>query len=96
MIKKDTRVIAIKKQISTDLGGEVAILHLESGVYYSLNEVGARIWAFIQQSRSVNEVLAALANRYKVESKEIEPDLFAFLEDLRVANLILVENGSHT
>ena len=96
MIDKDSRVVAIKKQISTELGGEVAILHLDSGIYYSLNEVGAGIWAFIQRSRSVNEILTALSNRYKVTPKECERDLFVFLEDLQAENLIQVENGSDT
>ena len=96
MIDKHTRVVAIKKQISTDLGGEVAVLHLESGIYYSLNAVGARIWTFIQNSRTVDDVLVDLAEAYKVAPREIRPELIAFLEDLRAENLILVENVSPT
>lgn len=95
MIDKDTRVVAIKRQISTDLGGEIAILHLDSGVYYSLNEAGARIWALIQGSRLVSDVLVTLVNDYEVAPQIVERDLFSFLEELRDENLIRVENGSH-
>lgn len=96
MITKDSRVVATKKQLSTDLGGEIAILHLEGGIYYSLNEVGAKIWALIQEPRSVQEVLAIMLDEYEVAAEECERDLFAILEVLRDENLIQVENGSHT
>jgi hypothetical protein len=40
-MSSDSIVVAAKDQVSSDLGGEVAILDLKVGVYYGLDEVGA-------------------------------------------------------
>ena len=41
-------IVTATDQVSADLAGEAVILNLESGVYYSLDEVGAYIWSLIQ------------------------------------------------
>ena len=52
----DSVVTATRDQVSCDLAGEAAILHLRSGTYYGLNAIGARIWALLQQPTSVAHV----------------------------------------
>jgi hypothetical protein len=94
MITKESTVTAVKDQVSTNLGGEVAVLHLVSGVYYSLNEVGARIWELIQESQPVGQILATLLEEYDVAADVCERHLLAILEELRKEKLIRVENGS--
>ena len=96
MITKDSIVVAVRAHVSTDLGGEVAILHLTSGVYYSLNEVGARVWDLIQESRSVGNVLDALLEEYDVAAEDCQRHLVAILEELQEENLIQVKNGTHS
>ena len=41
-------VVVTKDQVSADLSGEAAILNLKSGIYYGLDNVGARIWTLVQ------------------------------------------------
>ena len=50
-ILESSVVVASPDQISSDLGDEAVILNLKSGVYHGLNEVGAKVWAFIQQAK---------------------------------------------
>ena len=51
----DPVVVAARQQISCDLADEVAILNLESGVYYGIDAVGALIWNLVQQPRTRSE-----------------------------------------
>ena len=83
-------VVASKNQISNDLGGEAAILDLEAGVYYGLDEVGARIWELIQEPRAANEVRDVLLAEYDVEPERCEHDLLALLQRLADEGLIEV------
>ena len=94
MISSDSVIVAVRDQVSTDLGGGTAILHLKSGLYYSLNEVGARVWELIQESRTVEDVLAMLLDEYDVPREECERHLLAVLQQLREEELIRVSNGS--
>ena len=81
-------VVAAKNQVSADLAGEAVILNLESGVYYSLDDVGAYIWSLIQEPRTVNEIRDAILEEYEVEPDRCERDIVALLEQLADAGLI--------
>lgn len=93
MILKRSIVAAAPEQISSDLGGEVVILHLKKGVYYGLDEVGARIWELIQEPRTVGYVQEVLMAEYDVEAECCERDLLDILKHLASEDLITVDNG---
>ena len=92
MVSGDSTVVAAKDQVSSDLGGEVAILDLKAGVYYGLDAVGARIWSLIQKPRTVNEIRDILLEEYEVEPERCEHDLLALLRRLADEGLVEVRN----
>ena len=79
-----------KEQVSCDLASEAAILNLQTGLYYGLDPLGARIWNLIQQPRTVGDVLQVLLKEYKVDSERCERDLFGLLQELAAEGLIEV------
>ena len=81
-------VAAVKDQVSADLAGEAAILHLKSGIYYGLDPVGARIWQLLKTPRKVSQIRDALVEEYDVETQTCEKDLAALLEKLHEEQLI--------
>ena len=85
-------VVAAKDQVSTDLAGEAVILSLESGVYYSLDAGGARIWSLIEEPRTVNEIRDAILEEYEVEPDRCEHDIVALLEQLADVGLIEIRD----
>ena len=87
-----SRVVAARDQVSCDVGGEAAILQLASGVYYSLDAVGSRIWALLQSLRSVREIRDTLVAEYDVPADRCERDLLGLLEALAGAQLIDVQD----
>ena len=91
MVSGDSTVVAAKDQVSSDLGGEVAILDLKAGVYYGLDAVGARIWSLIQEPRTVNEIRDILLEEYEVEPERCERDLLVLLQRLADEGIIEVE-----
>lgn len=85
-------VVATKDQVSSDLGGEAAILNLEAGTYYGLDAVGARIWSLIQEPRTVEGIRDVLVSEYEVESDRCEGDLIALLQGLVDEGLVEVRD----
>jgi len=92
VVSGSSTVVAAKDQVSSDLGGEVAILDLKAGVYYGLDAVGARIWSFIQEPRTVNEIRDILLEEYDVEPERCERDLLVLLRRLADEGLVEVRN----
>ena len=87
-------VHVIKDQVSCDLGGEAAILHVRKGMYYGLDPVGARVWELLQEPRSVQEIEESLLKEFEVEPARCETDLFALLQKLLDEDLIEVREPS--
>jgi hypothetical protein len=87
-------VAAAKGHVSSDLAGETSILNIKSGVYYSLDPVGARVWSLIQKPREVAEIQNVIASEYDVEPERSARDVVALLEALRAQGLIEVKESS--
>ena len=87
----DHSVVAISsRQISSAMGAEQAILQLDSGKYFGLNPVGARVWQLVAEPRKVGEILATLLAEYEVPADRCRADLLAVLRQLHAAGLIEV------
>lgn len=89
---RDSIIRAAGEQVSCDLAGEAAILNLRSGQYFSLNDVGTRIWNLIQEPKTVGAVLESVLAEYDVEPDRIERDLLALFENMATHGLIEIEN----
>lgn len=93
MVSRNSTVVATRDQVSSDLKGEVAILDLKAGVYYGLDEVGARIWNLLQEPKIVSEIRNTLLEEYDVEPDRCERDLLALLQRLADEGLVEVEDA---
>jgi hypothetical protein len=89
-------VVATRDQVSSDLGGEAAILDLKSETYYGLNSVAARVWQLIRTPTTAREVWEAVAAEYDVEADRCERDVLALLQKLADAGLVDVANETPT
>lgn len=92
-IRDDSVVTVSSRQISSAMGAEQAILQLDSGKYFGLNPVGARVWQLAAEPRSVGEILATLLAEYEVPAERCRADLLAVLRQLQAAGLIEVRNS---
>jgi len=84
----DSLVRVSSNQVYSRLGDEVAILELDRGVYYGLNDTGSFLWNLMQKPVRVNEMRAALVEEFDVDADTAEKDLLRVLADLRDAGLI--------
>jgi hypothetical protein len=70
--------------------GEVVLLDLKSGVYYSLNEAGAELWKLIGGEGADESGLAeAIISIYDVTPEEAERDIAELIKDLSAEGLIV-------
>ncbi len=91
-ISENATISPIQSQISSELADEAVILNLDSGIYYGLNEVGARIWELIQQPQSFIELYEALLEEYDVSAEACKQSLTKILLDLKNVGLVKVSD----
>lgn len=85
----DDRFVIPSAVASKLLKDEAVLLDLKEGLYFGLNEVGARMWALISEGKSLAEVCDTLLVEYDVERAELERHALTLAQDLFGRGLIV-------
>lgn len=64
------------------------LFNMDDGNYYSLNDVGCRIWQLCDGSHSVAQIIDTLAAEYDVSAEVLSQDVMEILENFRSGSLI--------
>ena len=83
MLKRKSQVLA--KKASEDM----VLLDIDSGEYYALNSVGSRVWELCDGTRSVSEVISAIAIEFEAPLETVRTDVIDLLSELAEEHLVL-------
>ena len=84
----NTRPRRRERVIKQEAEGTAVLLSVDNGRYYSLEDVGARVWDLCDGKRSVEEIAAMLGGEYAAPAETIQRDLLELLGDLMNENLV--------
>jgi PqqD family protein of HPr-rel-A system len=70
------------------LDGEAVLLHLKTGLYFTLNRSGTRIWQLIEQHYSLDEVQRVLCAEFDVEGDQARADITELVDRLENRGLL--------
>ena len=76
------------KVVHETIEGEVVIINLDSGAYYSLDQAGAALWGELEQGAGTADLAAYLAAHYTVGSAEAEAAVSALVAALTAEDLV--------
>ena len=68
--------------IFRQMGDEMVLLDLESGLYFGVDGVGQRIWETFAEGRNLEEAVAVVVAEYEVDQVQAQADVIAFVSDL--------------
>lgn len=89
-IDLSTTVMQAKEQISCELDKEVAILNMQSTLYFGLNEVGAVIWQELARERTVKEICMIVVEQFEIDDVQCLSDIIEFLDKLVEMGLVQI------
>jgi hypothetical protein len=75
--------------IHQTIDGEVVIINLATGSYFSLRGSGARIWELVSDGWSPEEVASDLAGRYRARGQELQDAVGTLTTELQGEGLIV-------
>ena len=76
--------------LTTEVDGEIMAMSVERGECFGLDRVGSRVWALIEQPRSVADLCEALTEEFDVDAETCLRDVTDLLETLRASDLVIV------
>lgn len=91
MLELSTVVKRSTQQVACNLNDEVALLQLDSALYFGLRGVGAQIWSGLEQPRSIAEICNDVVREFDVAPADCREDVIRFLASLQEAGLIEAE-----
>jgi DNA-binding NarL/FixJ family response regulator len=71
------------------IDGEVVLINLETGSYYSIDSVGAVVWDYIGKGLSSSQIVEAIASQYNGEQATIDQGIQQLLIQLQAEQLIV-------
>jgi hypothetical protein len=67
---------------------EAVLLHIPTGMYYSLNDTSIVFWEALCNQQPLGSVIEKITAEYEVEYSQVLDDLKTFLQDLSEYGLI--------
>jgi hypothetical protein len=97
-MRKETSMLSAESRVDPNVAevaakvidGEAIIMNLSSGLYYSMDNVGAAIWELIARRYSVREVADVIADRYRVDRERAAGDVRRLVQELLDEHLVTV------
>ena len=83
-IQKNPEVVA--RALADPDGG--VLLHLETGAYFGVNQVGLLIWELVDGERTLEDIVAALRARVTNGPPELEQDVERFIDSVVQRDLV--------
>ena len=91
MLTQQARLLPNGEGLATKIfDGEAIIINLSTGVYYSMENVGAMIWQMVEEGCSVGEIVAGITARYDVSIEQAEADAERLTRELLQEDLVKV------
>ena len=79
--------------IHETIEGEVILIDLKTGTYYSLRDAGAAVWQAIQDGAGEDGIAAELRSRYDASEEQIQEAVRRLLAELEREGLVRADEG---
>lgn len=86
--------LRIPANVSFSVVGEDAfLLNTYTNKYYTLEEVGARLWELLNEGKSLKEAHQIILSEYEVEPAQLERDILELINHLMENGLVEIVQG---
>ncbi len=74
--------------VFTELNGEIAILNSKTGIYFTLDDVGAFIWQLLNQPMDEMGLTKLVTDEYEIDEETAKQDIQELLQHLIKEELV--------
>lgn len=92
-MSEDTVFVAADGLATAQLDDEAVLLDVNAGIYYGLNEVGARVMDLLKEPTSLGALVDAMLVEYAVDREQLKHDLVAFLQSMTAQDLVCIQHA---
>ena len=75
--------------VKQEVSGSLLLFNMQDGQYYTLNDVGRRVWELCDGTRTLSDIARDLSAEYDSTADAIQEDVLALVGDLADAFLLV-------
>lgn len=90
-VNLQSRVSKREEIVSGQIDDEFIMMSIETGKYHLLNVTGSRIWALLDQPRTVSELCAALTGEFKIAPAACQKEVIDFITQLAARDIVVID-----
>lgn len=88
-MKQDTQFKAKENVISTEMEGEMVLMNVTKGDYFSFNEVGSHIWKTLgTETITFGALCQSVMDEYEIDRETCEADVSKLLDEMCKAQIV--------
>ena len=76
--------------VETDFDGDVVLMHIDHGKYYSLNATSSDLWRWLATPTKIQNLVTQLHEKYNCSQEQSFQDILLFLDQLVDLKLVHV------
>ncbi|AFY57877.1 Coenzyme PQQ synthesis protein D (PqqD) [Rivularia sp. PCC 7116] len=89
----EQKILTAPNVLAQDLAGESVLLNIKTEQYFSLDDIGTRMWQTLIEKDSIQSAIDALQVEYQVEPELLQKDVKNLIEELLANELVEVSNS---
>ncbi len=74
--------------IARDLQGEMVLLNMENGDYFTLNSIGSEVYNCICDEMETGDIIDLLFERYEIEYDKLRADILVLIDEMKRKNIL--------
>jgi len=87
-IDLETSLARSVQVLYSEIDGDVTMMSVETGKYYSLRAVGARIWSLLERPMSPGQICDQLMAEYRVGREQCEVEVMRVLQHMASEGMV--------
>ena len=87
------RLTVPDRVVTRAVSGSTILLNVETGRYFTLDDIGSRSWTLLTSSASIGEARDRLLAEFEADEAALTRDLEALVEELRSRGLVETSGG---
>lgn len=88
--RPDATYVRRPEMNAVEMDGELVMMGQEQGEYYGLRDVAASIWKYLDEPKTLEELVILVSAEYAVSAETCRDDIVAFLDELTGKKLVTV------
>ncbi|MEO9652449.1 MAG: PqqD family protein [Roseobacter sp.] len=87
----ENHYVAQADVVDCDIGGDRALLHLQTNTYFTMNATASALWLALADPRTLDELVGVVTEKFEVSDDQCRPDIELMLSQMKEANVIDIQ-----